>query len=177
MVARDRLSPARTVLGGACVLAALVLLLQEPVALSPWAQHVLDSALIDAGGLASARSAIDYTRRYDVCTVGAGLSGSVFAERSAVVQGKRVLVLDARRHIAGNCYDYRDPATGILMNKYGAHLFHTNDEKAWRWRCRRRRGVRRGCAGTSRCTGTPRAGSGGTTRSWGGWTGSWCPSP
>jgi len=51
----------------------------------------------------------------------------------ASVLGKNVLVIDSRPHIGGNCYDFVDPDTGILMNKYGAHLFHTNSEKAWRY--------------------------------------------
>jgi len=76
---------------------------------------------------------IDYSKTYDVCTVGAGLSGTVFAERYANVLNKRVLVMDIRPHVGGNCYDYYDDQTGILMNKYGAHLFHTNSEKAWKY--------------------------------------------
>uniref|UniRef100_A0A7S3PRB2 UDP-galactopyranose mutase C-terminal domain-containing protein n=1 Tax=Aplanochytrium stocchinoi TaxID=215587 RepID=A0A7S3PRB2_9STRA len=76
---------------------------------------------------------IDYSQEYDVCTVGAGLSGVIFAERYANVLGKKALVLDVRDHVGGNCYDYYDAETGILMNKYGAHLFHTNSEKAWRY--------------------------------------------
>ncbi len=67
--------------------------------------------------------------RYDVLVVGAGLSGIVVAERLASVCGKRVLVIDSRDHVGGNCYDYIDAETGIRVNKYGAHLFHTNDEE------------------------------------------------
>ena len=70
-------------------------------------------------------------RDYDVCSVGAGLSGVVLAERYATLQGARVLVIDKRPHIAGNCYDEHHRATGVLMNRYGAHLFHTNDERVW----------------------------------------------
>jgi len=62
--------------------------------------------------------------------VGCGLSGSVIAERLAS-EGKTVKIIDKRSHIGGNCYDYIDPETGILLNKYGAHIFHTNNERVW----------------------------------------------
>lgn len=71
-------------------------------------------------------------QRYDVLVVGAGLSGAVLAERHAA-QGDRVLVIDKRPHIAGNCYDYVDEPTGIRVSKYGAHLFHTNIARVWRY--------------------------------------------
>ena len=76
---------------------------------------------------------LDKTIKYDLCTVGAGLSGTVFAERTANLLGQRVLVLDARPHIGGNLYDYVDPATGILMNLYGSHFFHTNIARVWEY--------------------------------------------
>ena len=69
--------------------------------------------------------------RYDIVIVGAGISGAVLAERYAAI-GRSVLVLEKRGHIAGNCYDYIDE-NGILVSKYGAHLFHTNDEEVWRY--------------------------------------------
>ena len=65
---------------------------------------------------------------YDLIVVGAGLSGMVIAEQFSSKQNKRSLIIDKRDHIGGNCYDYIDKDTGILMNKYGAHLFHTNHE-------------------------------------------------
>lgn len=68
---------------------------------------------------------------FDVIIVGCGLSGAVLAERFATDQNLKVLILEKRDHIAGNVYDYFDAETGILMNKYGAHLFHTNDEGVW----------------------------------------------
>ena len=71
--------------------------------------------------------------KYDVIVVGAGLSGMVMAERFAAVKNKRVLVIDKRAHIGGNCYDYIDEETGILVNKYGAHLFHTNDTEVFEY--------------------------------------------
>jgi len=66
----------------------------------------------------------------DVVVVGAGLSGCVIAERFATILDKKVLVIDKRTHIAGNCYDFIDD-NGILVNQYGAHLFHTNDKSVW----------------------------------------------
>lgn len=62
---------------------------------------------------------------FDVCVVGAGFAGSVIAERLANEAGKRVLVLDRRDHIGGNAYDEQD-AAGILIHRYGPHIFHTN---------------------------------------------------
>jgi UDP-galactopyranose mutase len=62
---------------------------------------------------------------YDVLVVGAGFAGSVMAERFAADAGKRVLIIDRRPHIAGNAYDEED-ASGILIHRYGPHIFHTN---------------------------------------------------
>ena len=63
--------------------------------------------------------------RFDYLVVGAGLAGSVLAERLANGSGKRVLIIDKRDHVAGNTFDYMD-AAGILVHKYGPHIFHTN---------------------------------------------------
>lgn len=71
------------------------------------------------------------TIQYDYIIVGCGLSGCVIAERIAYVLNKRVLILEKRDHIGGNCYDYIDEQTNIRVNKYGAHLFHTNDKIVW----------------------------------------------
>ena len=62
---------------------------------------------------------------YDYIIAGAGLAGGVLAERLANGMAKRVLIVDKRDHIAGNTYDYHD-AAGILIHKYGPHIFHTN---------------------------------------------------
>ena len=70
-------------------------------------------------------------KQIDILIIGAGISGSVLAERYASI-GKKVLIIEKRNHIAGNCYDYRDE-NGILVSKYGAHLFHTNDEEVWKY--------------------------------------------
>lgn len=65
--------------------------------------------------------------------VGAGLSGVVIAEQISSKLGKKVTIIEKRDHIGGNCYDYLDNETNILMNKYGAHLFHTNNEIVWNY--------------------------------------------
>ncbi len=62
---------------------------------------------------------------YDYLIVGAGLAGAVLAERLATQQGKKVLIVDKRNHIGGNTYDYYNE-DGILVHKYGPHIFHTN---------------------------------------------------
>jgi len=69
---------------------------------------------------------------YDLLIVGAGLSGATIA-REAAELGISVLVVDKRDHIGGNVYDHVDLETGIRVSKYGAHLFHTNDEEIWRY--------------------------------------------
>lgn len=71
------------------------------------------------------------SNEYDILIVGCGLSGVVIASQFAEKLNKKVLIIEKRDHIAGNIYDYIDEETGILMSKYGAHLFHTNSEKVW----------------------------------------------
>ena len=68
-------------------------------------------------------------KNIDILIIGAGISGAVLAERYAN-SGKKVLIIEKRNHIGGNCYDYIDE-NGILVSKYGAHLFHTNEEDVW----------------------------------------------
>src|SRR3954470_13340573 len=65
---------------------------------------------------------------YDFLIVGAGYAGVTIAERLTRTAGQRVLVVDRRDHIAGNAYDYVDEH-GVLVHKYGPHIFHTNSEK------------------------------------------------
>lgn len=62
--------------------------------------------------------------------VGAGFSGAVIANLIAERLSEKVLVIDKKEHLAGNCYDYRDN-NGIMIHKYGSHIFHTNNEKVW----------------------------------------------
>ena len=68
-----------------------------------------------------------HRKPYDVQIIGAGFAGSTLAERFASA-GKRVLLVDRRPHIGGNAYDHYDDA-GILVHKYGPHLFHTNSRE------------------------------------------------
>ena len=64
---------------------------------------------------------------FDWLVVGAGFAGSVLAERLASQRGDTVLVVDRRAHIGGNAFDWYDEA-GILVHRYGPHIFHTNAE-------------------------------------------------
>lgn len=64
---------------------------------------------------------------FDYVVVGAGFAGSVLAERLAAGLDKRVLLVDRRPHIGGNAYDEHN-ADGVLMHRYGPHIFHTNSE-------------------------------------------------
>lgn len=68
--------------------------------------------------------------KYDYLIVGAGLYGAVFAHEAAKC-GKRVLVIDKRSHIAGNVYTKE--MEGINVHVYGAHIFHTNNERVWNY--------------------------------------------
>jgi UDP-galactopyranose mutase len=62
---------------------------------------------------------------FDYLIVGAGFAGSVIAERLATVAGKSVLLVDRRSHIGGNAFDHYNEH-GILVHRYGPHIFHTN---------------------------------------------------
>ncbi|HEY9779126.1 MAG TPA: UDP-galactopyranose mutase [Leptolyngbyaceae cyanobacterium] len=69
---------------------------------------------------------------FDYLIVGAGFAGSVLAERLASQAGKKILIIDTRSHIAGNAYDhYNDD--GILVHKYGPHIFHTNSREVFEY--------------------------------------------
>src|SRR3954454_1282617 len=72
------------------------------------------------------------TDRYDTLVVGAGFAGAIMAERLTSRLGQRVLVIDRRDHIAGNAYDYVDEH-GVLVHRYGPHIFHTNSDKVVRY--------------------------------------------
>lgn len=63
----------------------------------------------------------------DYIIVGAGLAGVVLAQQIATKLDKKVLIIEKRNHIGGNCYDFKDE-NNILIHKYGPHLFHTNDK-------------------------------------------------
>jgi UDP-galactopyranose mutase len=64
---------------------------------------------------------------FDTIIVGSGFAGSVIAERLATQQNKRILIIDKRRHIGGNCFDCFDKH-GVLIHQYGPHLFHTDNK-------------------------------------------------
>lgn len=67
---------------------------------------------------------------FDYMIVGAGFAGSVLAERLASEANKKVLIVEQRDHIGGNAYDYYNH-NGILVHKYGPHIFHTNSKKVF----------------------------------------------
>lgn len=66
----------------------------------------------------------------DFIVVGAGFYGSTVAERLAA-SGLRVLVLEKRPHVGGNCYSKIDPESGVECHEYGSHIFHTSNEEVW----------------------------------------------
>lgn len=69
--------------------------------------------------------------KYDYLIVGAGISGCILAERLANILNKKVLLIDRRNHIGGNCFD--EQIDGITVHKYGPHIFHTNNQKVWQY--------------------------------------------
>jgi UDP-galactopyranose mutase len=95
-----------------------------------WAdmQRLVDRAV------AANRPRVRATEPFDYMVVGAGFAGSVLAERLARVAGKRVLVVERRNHIGGNAYDHYD-AAGLLIHKYGPHIFHTNSKEVFEYLC------------------------------------------
>lgn len=68
--------------------------------------------------------------RYDYIVIGAGLAGGVIARKLAEERGKKVLIIERRKHIAGNMYDYID-SHGVKVQKYGPHVFHTNNSEVY----------------------------------------------
>ncbi|MDB5017989.1 MAG: UDP-galactopyranose mutase [Mucilaginibacter sp.] len=69
---------------------------------------------------------------FDYLIVGAGFAGSVLAERLASIEGKKILLIDKRNHIGGNAYDCYNNE-GILIHKYGPHIFHTNSKEVFQY--------------------------------------------
>ena len=69
---------------------------------------------------------------FDYLVVGAGFAGSVIAERLAAGSNKSILICDKRSHIGGNAYDHYDDA-GILVHRYGPHIFHTNSREVFEY--------------------------------------------
>ena len=72
-------------------------------------------------------------RAYDLVVVGSGFFGLTVAETLAREHGKRVLVLERRDHLGGNAWSEAEPQTGIEVHRYGAHLFHTSNERVWEY--------------------------------------------
>jgi len=68
----------------------------------------------------------------NILIVGAGFSGAVIG-RELAEDGHNVRIIDARNHIAGNCYSERDANTGVMVHTYGPHIFHTDNEKVWNY--------------------------------------------
>jgi UDP-galactopyranose mutase len=69
---------------------------------------------------------------FDYIIVGAGFSGSVFAERIANILDKKVLIIDKKNHLGGHCYDFKNKYE-ITIHKYGPHIFHTNLENVYNY--------------------------------------------
>ncbi|GAB7004226.1 UDP-galactopyranose mutase [Nocardioides sp. AN3] len=69
----------------------------------------------------------------DLLVVGSGFFGLTVAERVASELDKKVLILERRSHLGGNAYSEREPETGIEVHTYGAHLFHTSNERVWEY--------------------------------------------
>src|SRR3954470_13811623 len=72
------------------------------------------------------------SHRFDFLIVGAGFAGSVMAERLATCLDARVVLVDQRNHIGGNAYDHYDDA-GVLVHRYGPHIFHTASADVFRY--------------------------------------------
>jgi UDP-galactopyranose mutase len=63
--------------------------------------------------------------------VGAGFSGAVIAEQLSKNSNSKILIIDERSHIGGNCYTERDKTTDIMVHKYGPHIFNTDNKEVW----------------------------------------------
>ncbi|WP_444917578.1 UDP-galactopyranose mutase [Microbulbifer sp. JMSA003] len=70
------------------------------------------------------------SRNSSIAIVGAGFSGAVIG-RELAQSGYKVDIFEAREHIAGNCHTERDTETGVMVHKYGPHIFHTADQEVW----------------------------------------------
>lgn len=69
----------------------------------------------------------------NILIVGAGFSGAVIAEQLSKRSECKILVIDERAHIGGNCYTERDYSTGVMIHKYGPHIFNTDNEEVWNY--------------------------------------------
>jgi UDP-galactopyranose mutase len=107
-------------------------LLKQPESSIPSIPVYLDLEKKGGNGAASNGNRSGKVQPFDYLIVGAGFAGSVLAERLAAGSGKKVLIIDRRPHIAGNAYDYHN-AEGILIHKYGPHIFHTNSHEVFNY--------------------------------------------
>ncbi len=69
----------------------------------------------------------------DLVIVGSGFFGLTIAEQAATELGLKVVVIDRRHHIGGNAYSEKEEQTGIEVHRYGAHLFHTSNDRVWEY--------------------------------------------
>jgi len=67
----------------------------------------------------------------DLIVIGSGLFGLTVAQQCAERLGRKVIIIDRRSHIGGNAYSENEPETGIEVHRYGAHLFHTSNQRVW----------------------------------------------
>ena len=96
-------------------------------------KRLIDDAIeANRDGAPAAPTVRTKDRAFDYLVVGAGFAGSVLAERLASQAGQRVLVVERRPHIGGNAYDHYDEA-GILVHRYGPHIFHTNSSEVFEY--------------------------------------------
>jgi UDP-galactopyranose mutase len=68
-----------------------------------------------------------------ILVVGAGFSGAVIARELALTEKFNILVVDERFHLGGNCHTERDPETGVMVHRYGPHIFNTNRLDVWQY--------------------------------------------
>nr|WP_235526323.1 UDP-galactopyranose mutase [Nostoc piscinale] len=110
-------------------LASMIKLIDSAIAI-----HDKEDKMNSNGAVAGKQAPNFITRDFvfDYLVVGAGFSGSVIAERLATQSGKKVLVVDKRNHIGGNAYDHYNE-DGILIHKYGPHIFHTNSSEVFEY--------------------------------------------
>lgn len=110
-------------------LASMIKLIDSAIA-----THNKEDKISSNGAVAGKQAPNIMTRDFvfDYLIVGAGFSGSVIAERLASQSGKKVLVVDKRNHIGGNAYDHYNEH-GILIHKYGPHIFHTNSREVFEY--------------------------------------------
>src|SRR5262245_30258216 len=77
---------------------------------------------------------LHYSSTMNVLIVGAGFSGATVAQRlTELLPSCKVFIFESRPHVAGNCHTERDPATDIMLHRYGPHIFNTSEEAVWEY--------------------------------------------